>query len=284
MGSLEGKVALVTGASRGIGRAIALELAREGAMVAVNYRSGEAQAREVANEIGALKATAAAVHSNGKSIPVRSSSVATLTAMALGAEDTRSAGPEAMVVQADVSRASQARELVKKVLDRWGRLDILVNNAGITRDKTLRKLSDEEWEAVIETNLNSTYYCTSAVIPQMIEQKFGRIVNIASVIGQAGNIGQANYAAAKAGMIAFAKSAALELARYNITVNTVCPGFTATEMVTKIPEDIQDQIKSKIPLGRFAKPEEIGKAVRFLVVDGDYITGQQINVNGGIYM
>jgi acetoacetyl-CoA reductase/3-oxoacyl-[acyl-carrier protein] reductase len=283
MGPLEGKVALVTGASRGIGRAIAVELAKAGAKVALNYRSGEAQAREVADQIAALRSSAVYSNGNGRAAVVGGSSVATLTAVAVATESV-SAMPETALMQADVSRSEEARDLVKRVVDKWGRLDILVNNAGITKDRTLRKLTDADWTAVIDTNLNSAFYCISAATPVMIEQKYGRIVNIASVIGQAGNIGQANYSAAKAGMIALTKSSALELARYGITANAVCPGFTATEMVTKIPEDIQDQIKGKIPLGRFATSEEIARAVLFLVVDGGYITGQQLNVNGGIYM
>jgi acetoacetyl-CoA reductase/3-oxoacyl-[acyl-carrier protein] reductase len=277
MGALEGKVALVTGASRGIGKAIALELAREGAMVALNYRNGEAQAREVAEQIVAM--AAATLHGEkGKS--TEHAGVASTGSVAT----TLQAPEVVMLAQADVSNAEEAKSLVGRVVEKWGRLDILVNNAGITRDRTLRKLSADDWMAVIETNLNSAYFCTSAAIPTMIEQKYGRIVSISSVIGQSGNIGQANYAAAKAGMIAFTKSVALELARYNITANTVCPGFTATEMVMAVPENIQDQIKAKIPLGRFAETEEIAKAVRFLVVDGAYITGHQLNVNGGIYM
>jgi acetoacetyl-CoA reductase/3-oxoacyl-[acyl-carrier protein] reductase len=145
-------------------------------------------------------------------------------------------------------------------------------------------MTDDDWCDVIDTNLNSVFYCTSAAIPGMIEQKHGRIVNIASFVGQAGNFGQANYAASKAGIIAFTKVLALELARYNITANVVAPGFTATDMVAAMPADVLDQIRAKIPLRRLATPEEIAKAAAFLIVDGDYITGQQINVNGGIYM
>jgi acetoacetyl-CoA reductase/3-oxoacyl-[acyl-carrier protein] reductase len=255
--------------------------------VAINYRSGEADARKVADEIAALKASASAVRSatNGRLALASGASVSTISAVALvEPETTGIADAEVMLAQADVSSSHEARDLVKRIIEKWGRLDILVNNAGITKDRTLRKLSDDDWMAVINTNLNSAFYCTSAAVPSMIEQKYGRIVNIASVIGQAGNIGQANYSAAKAGMIALTKSTAQELARYGITANTVCPGFTATEMVTRIPEDIQDQIKGKIPLGRFATVEEIARAVLFLVAEGDYITGQQINVNGGIYM
>jgi len=247
MSRLNGKTALVTGASRGIGRAIAIALAREGANVAVNYQNNEAKAQEVVAEIAKL-------------------------------------GGTAMLIQADIANASEARSMVKKVIDQWGQLDILVNNAGITRDKSLRKLDDESWVKVIQTNLNGCFYCTSAAIPSMIEHGFGRIVNISSMNGQIGAFGQANYSASKGGVIALTKTAALELAKSNITVNTVSPGFTETDMFAEIPEKVQDQIKQRIPMGRFGKPDEIASAVVFLASDGDYITGQQINVNGGAYM
>jgi acetoacetyl-CoA reductase len=247
MGRLDGKFAIVTGASRGIGRAIALELAHEGAQVAVNYRSGEAEARAVADEIATF-------------------------------------GGTAVLAQANVSNKDESRSMVKRAIDQWGRLDILVNNAGITRDKSLRKMTDEDWLDVIQTNLNSVYYCTTAAMPVMIEQQYGRIVNISSYVGQAGNFGQANYSASKGGIIAFTKTVAIELAKYNITVNSIAPGFTLTDMLAKVPENVQAQIKAKIPMGRFGLPEEIAKAVAFLAADGDYITGQQININGGVYM
>jgi acetoacetyl-CoA reductase len=247
MGRLDGKFALITGASRGIGRAIALELASAGASVALNYRSGEAEAQAVAEEIAKL-------------------------------------GGTTMLVQADVANKEQARGMVKKVAEHFGRLDVLVNNAGITRDRTLRKMTDDDWDAVITTNLGSVYYTVSAAMPIMVEQQYGRIVNISSYVGQAGNFGQANYGASKGGIIAFTKTAAIELAKYNITVNALAPGFTLTEMLAKVPENVQTLIKAKIPMGRFGLPEEIAKAVLFLAADGDYITGQQINVNGGVYM
>ena len=247
MGRLEGKIALVTGASRGIGRAIALTLAKEGALIAVNYRASEAEAQRVCDEITEL-------------------------------------GAKFICLKADVSDGKQARELVQSVVKAWGRVDVLVNNAGITRDKTLRKMTDDDWLAVINTNLNSVYYGVMAVMPVMIEQNFGRIINISSYVGQAGNFGQANYSASKGGIIAFTKTAAIELAKYNVTVNSLAPGFTLTDMLAKVPENIQNQIKSRIPMGRFGMPEEIAKAVLFLAADADYVTGQQINVNGGVYM
>jgi acetoacetyl-CoA reductase len=247
MGRLEGKTALVTGASRGIGRAIAVELAREGAKVAINYQSNEGKAQEVAVEISKL-------------------------------------GGTCIQVKANLADPKEARAMVKRVADQFGHLDILVNNAGITRDKMLKKMTDEDWQEVIQTNLNGVFYCTSAAIPIMTAQSYGRIVNVASMNGQVGAVGQANYSASKGGVFAFTRTAALELSKSGITVNAVSPGYTETDMFARVPADLQAQIKGKIPLGRFAHPEEIAKAVTFLVADGDYITGQQINVNGGAYM
>ncbi len=245
--SLAGKVAFITGASRGIGRAIALELANRGATVAINCRSNVLRADEVREEIA---------HMGGVS----------------------------EIFQGDISEHTDARRVVQDVLATYERIDILVNNAGITRDRSIRKMTDDDWTEVIDTNLNSAFYCTSAALPSMIERNFGRIVSVASFVGQAGNFGQANYAASKGGLIAFTKVLALELAKYNITANVIAPGFTATEMTDTIPPDRLEQIKDKIPLHRLALPEEIAKAAAFLICDGDYITGQQINVNGGIYM
>jgi 3-oxoacyl-[acyl-carrier-protein] synthase III len=246
-GSLKGKVALVTGASRGIGRAIALELAKRGAHIGLVYRSDSAQAESAAAEI-------------------------------------RELGADAVTLQADISKKGEAQRVVKDVLDKWQRLDILVNNAGITRDRTMRKMTDDDWAQVINVNLNGTFYCTSAALPAMINQRFGRIINIASVVGQMGAFGQANYSASKGGIIAFTKTLALEMAKFNITANSIAPGFTSTEMVDAIPEEIAAQIKAKIPLGRFAAPEEVAKAAVFLAADGDYITGQELNINGGYHM
>jgi len=247
MGRLEGKYVIVTGASRGIGRAIALELAREGCTVGVNYQHNQALAEEVAAEI-------------------------------------KSMGRECMLLQANVADPTEARAMVRRFLDAYGRLDIMVNNAGITRDRSLRKMTDEDWLQVIQTNLNAVFFCTTAAMQPMIEQQYGRIINISSMNGQTAAFGQANYGASKGGIIAFSKTAALELAKYGITVNVVAPGFTLTDMLSKVPEEVQNQIKARIPLGRFGLPEEMAKAVVFLAADGDYITGQQINVNGGAYM
>ena len=174
--------------------------------------------------------------------------------------------------------------MMERIKGDWGGLDILVNNAGITRDKTLRKMTDEDWMSVLQTNLNACYFGLSAVMPVMVEQKFGRIINISSFVGQAGNFGQANYAASKGGIIAFTKTAVMELAKFNVTCNALAPGFTETDMLAKVPEQVQSQIKARIPMGRFGMPEEIAKAVLFLAADADYVTGQQINVNGGVYM
>jgi len=247
MGKLTDKVALVTGGSRGIGKSIALELAREGAKVALNYRSSAAEAQATADEIKAL-------------------------------------GSDAFIAQGDVGESAEARNLVKQVLDHYGSIDILVNNAGITRDMFFKKLSDEAWHEVIKTNLDSVFYVTSATLPSMLEKNYGRIISISSFVGQKGNLAQTNYAATKAGLIGFSKSLALETAKNNVTVNTINPGFIATDMVLSIREDVQQKLIDQVPLRRFGTPEEVAKAVIFLAADGDYITGQQLNVNGGIYM
>jgi 3-oxoacyl-(acyl-carrier-protein) reductase len=245
-GALAGKTALVTGASRGIGHAIAIELARRGADVAVNYRSSQHEAEELAKEISAL-------------------------------------GRRCLLDKGHVGDPVEAREIVKRVIDEWGRIDILVNNAGITRDSLIRKLSDEDWDEVIKVNLNGPFYVTSAAVPKMVEQKFGRIINISSYSAEGGIPGQANYAASKGGMISFTKVLALELARYNITANCVAPGYTATDMFHAVSQEIQERIKSTIPMRRFATSEEIAKAVAYLAADADYVTGETLNVNGGLY-
>jgi NAD(P)-dependent dehydrogenase (short-subunit alcohol dehydrogenase family) len=193
-------------------------------------------------------------------------------------------GGAAMLAKANLADPQEARAMVRLVAEEFRHLDVLVNNAGITRDALLKKLTDDNWLEVIQTNLNACFFCTSAAIPIMTAQSFGRIINISSMNGQVAAMGQANYSASKGGIIAFTRTAALELAKSGITVNTVSPGYTETDMFAKVPGEIQAQIKAKIPLGRFAQPEEIAKAVIFLIADGDYITGQQINVNGGAFM
>ncbi len=247
MGRVDGKTALVTGGSRGIGRAVALELAREGAAVAINFAHSESAAQEVAEEITKL-------------------------------------GGKCMLAQANLSNAAEARGMVERVAREFTHLDILVNNAGITRDSMLPAMTDEQWTEVIQTNLNGCFFCTSAAIPFMTAQSYGRIVNISSMNGQVPAIGQANYSASKGAIIAFTRTAAAELVHSGITVNTVAPGYTETDMFASVPAPLQTKIKGGIPMGRFAHPEEIAKAVMFLVADGDYITGQQINVNGGAFM
>lgn len=247
MNRLEGKTAFVTGGSRGIGRAIALALAAEGAKVAIVYHEHEAAAVEVQKEI-------------------------------------ISKGGEALVVQADIANSQQIRAAIQFVIEQWGRVDILVNDAAITHDKTLRKMTDEDWQEVVNTDLNGVFYATSAVIPSMIANQFGRIINISSYTGHYGNFGQANYGAAKAGVIGLTKTAALELAKYNITVNAICPGYTETDMMATIPGNVREQLTAKIPMGRFAQPAEIAWGVVFLAADTGFVTGQEIGINGGMGM
>ena len=243
---LAGKVAIVTGGSRGIGRATVLALATEGAKVVVNYARSSSAADEVVAEIIA-------------------------------------AGGEAMAQQADVSQAEEVDNLIKQTLAKFGRVDILVNNAGITRDTLLMRMKLEDWQAVINLNLTGVFLCTKAVTKTMVKQRSGRIINIASVAGQMGNPGQANYSAAKAGVIGFTKTAAKELASRSITVNAVAPGFIETDMTNDLKSE--DIIKF-IPLGRYGKPKEIAGMVCFLAADpaASYITGQVFNVDGGMVM
>jgi len=248
VGNLEGAVVVVTGAGRGMGRAIAEELGSAGAKLVVNYSRSKEPAEEVVQKL------------------------------------SRNGGGEAVAIGADVSKPDEAKKLIEETLERFGRIDVLVNNAGITVDKTMKKLTTDDWEKVIQVDLNSSYYTVKAALSQFIEQQSGTIINISSFVGQAGNFGQTNYAAAKAGMIGFTKSAAQELARYNVTVNAICPGFIETDMFSAVPEEVKDRIRASIPLGRIGEPHEVARAVRFLVEDGSYITGQTININGGIYM
>jgi 3-oxoacyl-[acyl-carrier protein] reductase len=243
---LQGKVAIVTGASRGIGRATALALAAEGATVVVNYASSQEAADRVVAEVEAL-------------------------------------GSSAIALPADVSKADQVDGLINAVMEKWGQVDVLVNNAGITRDTLLLRMKPEDWQAVIDLNLTGVFLCTRAVSKIMLKQRSGRIVNITSVAGQMGNPGQANYSAAKAGVIGFTKTVAKELATRGITVNAVAPGFITTDMTADVKADA---ILQFIPLGRYGKPEEVAGLIRFLAADpaAAYITGQVMNVDGGMVM
>ncbi len=247
--NLQGAVAVVTGGSRGIGAAICEELGRGGAKVVVNYSGSQDPAEEVASKINEI-----------------------------------GGGGEGVAVQADVSDPEQAQQLIEEAVNRFGRIDILVNNAGINIDKPLNKLKVEDWDQVIKLDLNGCFYTVHAALPHMTEQNSGKIINISSVIGEAGNAMQANYSAAKAGLFGFTKTAAMELAGNNITVNAVAPGFVETDMIDAIPEEVQESLLKMIPLGRFAKPEEIAKAVRYVVEAGDYMTGNILDINGGYYM
>jgi 3-oxoacyl-[acyl-carrier protein] reductase len=245
--ALHGQVAIVTGASRGIGRAVTLALAAEGAHVVINYASSSTAAEALAAEIIAQ-------------------------------------GSQAIALQADVSKVDQVEALVNAAVEKWGRVDILVNNAGITRDTLLLRMKPEDWQAVIDLNLTGVFLCTRAVAKLMLKQRSGRIINIASVAGQMGNPGQANYSAAKAGVIGFTKTVAKEMSSRGVTVNAVAPGFIATDMTDGLPN--ADDILKFIPLGRFGQPEEIAGMVRFLAADpaAAYITGQTFNVDGGMVM
>ena len=245
---LDGKVALVTGASRGIGRAIAIRLASEGAKVAINYAGNTAKAEEVKAEI-------------------------------------EKNGGEAILVQADISSTEAVDAMVEKVVEAFGQIDILVNNAGITRDGLLMRMKEEDFDAVINTNLKGVFYCTKPVSKLMMKKRSGRIINMASVVGLMGNAGQTNYAAAKAGVIGFSKSAAKELAARGITVNMVAPGFIDTDMTAAMTDKAKEMTLTGIPLNRMGTPEDVANAVAFLVSDNaSYITGQVINVDGGMVM
>lgn len=248
MSDLTGRAAIVTGSSRGIGRAIALELARRGANLVINYHRNAAAADEVTAEAETL-------------------------------------GVQAVSVQADVSTAPGAETLARAALDAYGRIDILVNNAGIVRDGLLLRMSADDWSSVIETNLTGAYYCAKAVQRTMLRQRSGRIIHISSVSGIVGNAGQANYAAAKAGLIGFTKSLARELGSRNITVNAVAPGYIDTEMTANLPSEVVAHAREMIPLGRLGQPQEVAQAVAFLASDAAaYITGHVLVVDGGLAM
>lgn len=246
--SLSGQVALITGASRGIGKAIALDLAQKGARVAVNYMGNKDKAQDVVDEIIA-------------------------------------SGGEGIIVKADVSSNQEVTEMIKLVEKELGTIDILVNNAGITKDNLLMRMKEEDWDQVLNTNLKGVFNCTKAVIRSMMKQKKGKIINITSVVGLTGNAGQSNYAAAKSGVIGFTKSMALELASRGIQVNAVAPGFIATDMTDKLPQEVKEQLLVRIPLQRFGKTEDVAGVVSFLASSqADYITGQVISVDGGMVM
>lgn len=245
---LNGKVAVVTGASRGIGRAVALELASRGAVVIVNYNGSGALAEEVVNEI-------------------------------------KTNGGTAESYQCNVSDYEACNTFINDVIEKYKTIDILVNNAGITRDNLLMKMSEEEFDAVIDTNLKGTFHTMRFVSRQMLKQKSGRIINMASVVGVTGNAGQTNYAASKAGVIGMTKTAARELASRGITVNAVAPGFIETDMTDKLSDKVKELSAAQIPLGKFGKPSHVAKTVSFLASeDAEYITGQVIHVDGGMVM
>jgi acetoacetyl-CoA reductase len=246
---LENAVVVVTGASMGIGRAIAEELGKDGAKVVVNYNRHKEQAEEVVENL--LK--------NGASA--------------------------AVAMQADVSDPAQATRLIEDTIKQFDRIDVLVNNAGINIDRSLKAMTVEEWDTVIQADLNSYFYTIKAALPYFMQQKSGTILNISSTTAQLGNHGQANYAAAKEGIIGFTRTAALELARFNVTINVLSLGAIDTpHMWSKVPQEYKDGVLKRIPLGRFGTPEEIALAARFMIADATYCTGATLQVNGGIYM
>lgn len=244
--SLQGKCALVTGGSRGIGRAVCLELARQGARVAVNYAGNAAAAEETVKACQDL-------------------------------------GAEAFAIQADVADAAACDAMVKEVLARFGRVDILVNNAGVTRDGLMLTMKESDWDTVLDTNLKGAFQCMKAVYRPMMKQKYGRVVNLSSIVGIRGNAGQANYAASKAGLIGLTKSMAKELAARNVTVNAVAPGFIDTDMTAALPERAREAMLASIPMGSLGQAEDVARAVAFFAGDESaYVTGQVLCVDGGM--
>lgn len=244
--SLAGQIAVITGASRGIGAAIAEHFARDGATVIVHFRERVPEADAVCDRIKEI-------------------------------------GGVACAYQADIADRQEVEAMFDDLVREYGKLDVLVNNAGILRDRSFKNMQDVEWDAVLQTNLTGAFNACKAAVPHMIQSKRGCIINISSVIGQTGNFGQANYSAAKAGLIGFTKSLSLELARYSIRVNAIAPGFVDTEMWRSLSPDVQQSILDKIPLGRVASRDEIAEAVRYLV-GASYVTGQTLNINGGLYL
>jgi 3-oxoacyl-[acyl-carrier protein] reductase len=244
----EGRVAVVTGGGRGIGRAIAVRLAAEGANLAISYRSNDVTAEEAAKEV-------------------------------------RQTGVKCELFKGDVASPEDVEALFAGVSDAFGRVDILVNNAGVTRDNLMMRMKEEEFDEVVHTNLKGTYLCTRAVLRPMVRARWGRIVNVSSVVGLVGNAGQANYAASKAGIIGFTKSVAREVAQRGITANAVAPGYVETELTGSLPEEVKDQIRGQIPMSRFGEAEEVAEVVAFLAGEGaGYVTGQTIAVDGGLTM
>ncbi len=248
---LEGKVSLVTGASRGIGRAIALKLSTLGSKVAVNYVAIEESNKTDADDV-----------------------VRTISDM----------GIEAMAVEADVRDSEAVKNMIEQVAEKWGKIDILVNNAGINRDTLLLRMSEDAWDAVIETNLRGAFLCTKFAVKHMMKQQGGRIISLSSVVGRVGNAGQSNYAASKGGIIAFTKSVAREMGSRNITVNAIAPGFIVTDMTDKLSAETRDSLLSMIPLARLGQPEDVAELVAFLAGErAGYITGQVITIDGGAF-
>lgn len=247
MKTLQDSVALITGGSTGIGKAIVQELAEAGATVIINYHTHTAEALSFKDEL-------------------------------------KERGFKVEAIQADITRRDDIQKMTAIVIKLFGKIDILVNNAGITKDRSLQKMTFEEWEEVIDVNLTGAFSITREIVPHMIAKKSGKIVNISSVIGSTGAFGQSNYAASKAGLIGFTRSCALELAKHGISVNALCPGYINTEMLAKVPAEQQKKLIEKIPLGRVGTPQEIARTVHFLVSDASYMTGQCLHVNGGLFL